>query len=124
MNDNYEAVVCIVNAGFTDLVMAAAKEAGARGGTVISALGTGNKEIEKFFGIMITPEKEIVLILVPKEIRDQVLLSVNQGAGMNTKGQGIAFSMPVSDVVGITQDAAPKEEKPVEDNKVGEFFAS
>ena len=109
MNGNYEAIICIVNNGFTDLVMEAAKSAGARGGTVISGRGTGNKDAEEFFGVMVTPDKEIVIILVPKAIRDDVLTAVNQGAGMNTRGMGIAFSLPVSNVIGLGGGIAPEK---------------
>ena len=69
---NYELIVCIVNAGFSELVMDAAKEVGARGGTVIHAKGTANKDAEKYFKITIQPEKEMVLILVSQEIKDKV----------------------------------------------------
>lgn len=103
---DYSVIFAIVNNGFTDLVMTAAKAAGARGGTIITARGTGNKSMEKFFGVLITPEKEIVMILVPKKIKDAVLLSINKEAGINTKGQGIAFSLPVSDVVGIYEETS------------------
>lgn len=108
--NNYEAIFAIVNDGFTDLVMSAAKKAGARGGTILSARGTGNKEIEKFYGIVITPEKQIVMILVPKHIRDDVLTSINQAVGFATKGQGIAFALPVGDVVGLAEENDPTEE--------------
>lgn len=107
--NNYECIICIVNHGFTDLVMTAAKNAGATGGTILSARGTGNKDIGEFFGVTVTPEKDIALILVPRAIRDKVLQSVNEGAGMSTKGMGIAFSLPVSDVVGISPLPNPKE---------------
>ena len=112
---NYECIMSIVNHGYTDLVMEAAKRAGATGGTVLSARGTGNVEIEEFFGVKVTPEKDVVLILVPRAIRDKVLSAINEGAGMSTKGMGIAFSMPVSDVVGINRpeegEEAPKNPK-------------
>ena len=81
--------------------MEAAKGAGARGGTVLSGRGTGNSDAQQFFGVTVTPEKEIVIIVVPKRIRDLVLSAVNAGAGMNTKGMGIAFSCPIADVVGL-----------------------
>ena len=113
--NNYECIVCIVNHGFSDLVSEASKRAGATGGTVLSAHGTGNKDITEFFGVTVTPEKDIVLILVPKAIRDKVLTAVNEGAGMSTDGMGIAFSLPVADVVGIkevgTTEIPPKEGK-------------
>lgn len=101
MNNLYECVVSIVNHGFTDLVMEAARSAGAKGGTVISGHGTSNREVTDFFGVIITPEKDVVLILVPTAIRDKILAAINAGAGMATKGMGIAFSLPVSDVVGL-----------------------
>ena len=76
----------------------------------------GVKKAEEFFGVVVTPEKEIVMILVPEEIRDKVMSAVNAGAGMNTKGMGIAFALPVSDIVGIdTGEATPKETKEGED---------
>ncbi len=97
-----ELIIVIVNAGFADLVMEAAKRKGARGGTILHARGTGTKEMEKFFGVVISPEKEIVLVLVSKELRDDILKEVYKDAGLDTNGQGIAFSMPVSDVIGAT----------------------
>lgn len=108
---DYEIVMVIVNDGFTDLVMDAAKKAGARGGTILTAHGTGNKDIEKFFGVVITPEKQIVMILVPKAIKDAVIASIYKEVGINTKGQGIAFSTPASDVVGIVEPNANNPEE-------------
>ncbi len=101
----YEVVFCIVNDGCSDLVMEAAKEAGARGGTVLHARGTANKEAEKFFHITIQPEKEIVMILVAAEIKDAVLHAIYRKAGLESEGQGIAFSLPVDDVVGMSGGA-------------------
>lgn len=103
----YEAVFCIVNDGFSDVVMDAAREAGARGGTVIHARGTANKEAEKFFKITIQPEKEIVMILVPADIKDDVLRAIYRNAGLKTEGQGIAFSVAVGDVVGMSGEIPP-----------------
>ncbi|MCH5160789.1 MAG: P-II family nitrogen regulator [Clostridiales bacterium] len=110
---NYELIMCIVNTGFSDIVMSAAREKGARGGTVLHARGTANKDAEEFFHITIQPDKEIVMILVPKKIRDDVLHAVYQAAGLKTEGQGISFSLPVTHAVGLTaatNDAAPKAE--------------
>lgn len=98
---DHELIICIVNNGFTDLVMDAARKEGARGGTIFHGRGTGNPDMEKFFGISISPEKEIVIILVASGIKEAVLKSINKAAGLETNGKGIAFSMPVSDVVGL-----------------------
>lgn len=102
----YEVIFCIVNAGYSDVVMDAAKEVGARGGTVINARGTAKKDAEKYFHITIQPEKDIVIILVPASIKDDVLHAVYRSAGLKTDGQGIAFSMAVDDVAGISSASA------------------
>lgn len=114
---SYEVVMCIVNAGYSDVVMDAAREVGARGGTVIHARGTANKEAEEFFHITIQPDKDIVMILVPSEIKDAVLHALYQNAGLKTEGQGIAFSMPVDHVVGISSPTATGEKTETEKDK-------
>lgn len=103
MNEKYEAIICIVNSGFSESVMDAARECGARGGTVINARGTAKEETEKLFNISIHPEKEIVLILVPGEIKDNVLHAIYKQVGLASEGQGIAFSLPVDEVVGLSK---------------------
>ena len=77
----FELIVCIINRGFSDTVMTAARGSGARGGTILHAKGTGSHEAERFFGITIQPEKEIVLILVPKEIRSDVMSAIASSCG-------------------------------------------
>ena len=64
MTYKHEVIFCIVNSGFADEVMTAAREFGASGGTVLRARGTANPNAEKLFNIAIQPEKEIVMILV------------------------------------------------------------
>ena len=97
----YEAIFCIVNAGFSEVAMDEAKRLGARGGTIMHGRGTAPKEAEKLFNITIQSEKEIVLILVPSEIKDSILKGLYHVVGLDTQAQGIAFTMPVDDVVGI-----------------------
>ena len=118
MTYKHEVIFCIVNTGFTDAVMDAAKEFGARGGTVIHARGTANTEAEKLFQITVQPEKEIVMILVPSEIKDDILHALYKAVGLNTPGQGIAFTMPVSAAVGLSNsDKAPKTPKSKKEEK-------
>ena len=100
-NYKHEMIMCIVNSGFSETVMDAAREFGAKGGTVIRGRGTANVEAEKLYGIAIQPDKEIVLILVDTAIKNDILHAVYKAAGLNTPGQGIAFAVPVEDVVGI-----------------------
>ena len=99
----HEVIMCIVNSGFSETVMDAAREFGARGGTIIRGRGTANAEAEKLYGIAIQPEKEIVMILVDSAIKNDILHAIYKAAGLNTPGQGIAFAMPVEDVVGLSE---------------------
>lgn len=101
MKYQHEVIFCIVNSGYSEAVMDTAKKLGAKGGTVINARGTAGKETETFFHIAIQPEKEIVMILVPTSIKDDVLHALYQDVGLDSAGQGIAFAMPVDSVVGI-----------------------
>ena len=96
MSENkFELILCIVNAGFSQNVMDAARQAGARGGTILRGRGSANPEAEEFFNITIQPDKEVVLILVSASIKDEVLKAVYKNSGLSTEGQGIAFSLPV-----------------------------
>ena len=104
MNFEHEVIICIVNAGFADAVMDAAKEYGARGGTVIHARGTANSLAEKKFEIPVSPEKEIVMILVPTEIKDDILHGLYRAVGLKTPGQGIAFALRVDAAGGLVSD--------------------
>lgn len=108
-----DLVIAIVNRGFTDLVMDAARPAGARGGTVVHARGAGAQEASQFFNITIQPEKEMVLILVEHESRIPVMQAISRGAGLNTEGRGIVFSLPVTDVMGLshTLEALKEDEE-------------
>ena len=96
-------VVAIVNAGFAEDVMEAATTAGAKGGTIINARGSAKKEAENIFNITITPDKEIVLIIVKNEIVSDILHAIYKKVGLNSPGNGIAFSIPADEVVGIKE---------------------
>ena len=110
MKHTHEVIFCVVNSGFSEAVMDAAKEFGARGGTVIRARGTANSEAEKLFGITVQPEKEVVMILVPTKIKNDILHALYKEVGLQTPGQGIAFSMPVDNVVGLASEDPKKAE--------------
>ena len=109
MSKQHFVIVCIINDGFADEAMDAARAVGARGGTVLSARGTANIEAEKAFHIQIQPEKEMTMILVDDAIKDDVLRALYRSVGTHTPAHGIAFSMPVDGVVGIGS-SNPEEE--------------
>ena len=96
-----QVIVCIVNNGFADEEMDAARAVGARGGTVMSARGTANIEAEKAFQIQIQPEKEMIMILVSEDIKEDVMHALYRSVGTHSPAHGIAFAMPVDGVVGI-----------------------
>ena len=100
---SYELIISIINRGFADDVMEAARGAGAGGGTIVHAHGAGAHEAEKLFGITIHPEKELMLILVEAENRNAVMTAISKQAGLGTEGAGISFSLPVGDVLGIAR---------------------
>ena len=108
----YEAVFVIVNAGFSDAVMESARESGVTGGTVLNARGTANPQAERFFGLTIEPNKDMIMILIDSEIKEKVLHNLYRDVGLKTACQGIAFTLPVNDVVGL---APPRTEKPKEE---------
>ena len=103
MTDNHEVIFAIVNSGFAEDVMEVAREKGARGGTIINARGVIKEDAAAFFGITLHADKEILMMVVEKAIRDEVLNAIYKEMDMAKKAKGIAFSLPVSDVAGLAQ---------------------
>ena len=108
--NNYEVIFTIVDEGYADDVMEVAKEQGVRGGTILNARGVVNQEAAAFFGIHLHSEKEILMMVVEKDIRDKVLNAIYQHMDLSRKATGIAFSLPVSDVAGLVQHHEEKNE--------------
>ena len=92
---SHELISVIVNSGFADDVMACARKAGAHGGTILNARGTGKEEDVKFFGISIVPEKEILLIVADKGNSEAILNAIKAMECFKTPGSGICFSTDV-----------------------------
>ena len=99
----YELVVLIVSEGYASTAMDAAKRVGANGGTLINGIGLGSKEATKFLGITIEPEKDVVLIITPKEEKRKVMEEITEAVGLSTEGRGILFAVPVDNVVGLSE---------------------
>ena len=108
--NNHEVIFAIVDAGFAEEAMDVAREQGVRGGTILNARGVARAKEAAFFGITIHHEKEILMMVVEKTIRDNVLNALYKEMGMAKKAQGIVFALPVSDVAGLVQIEQPKEE--------------
>ncbi len=100
-NTNHQLIIVITEPGYTNLVMDAARSAGAYGGTVIHAKGTGMEMAEKFMGVSLASEKELVLIVAKTEQKNAIMQAIMKDAGLNSKAKSIAFSLPVSDTAGL-----------------------
>lgn len=100
---DHELIFVIANEGYSDLIMEAARGAGAAGGTVIKAKGTGAEYTEKFFGFSIASEKEIHLLVTPAQGRNNIMKAIMEKAGLESKAQSIVFSLPVSHALGLRQ---------------------
>ncbi len=101
MNFKNELIVIILNEGYADMVMDAARSANAAGGTILHAKGTGGQKAEKFFGVSLAEEKDMIYIIAPSGKKSEIMKAVNQSCGTDTKAGAICFSLPVSEVVGI-----------------------
>ena len=109
MEVNQELIVAIYQKGYTNLVMDAAREAGARGGTTINAKGTV-ASTEKFFGMTLAEEKEMVFIVSSTDQKKEIMKAIMKNAGVDTKAHAIVFSLPVTDTAGLRlADAVDKE---------------
>lgn len=91
MENTYQMINVIVNKGYGEDAMAAARKAGAGGGTIIHARGTARPGDESFFGIQIVPEKENIMILVPKEKTEGIVEAIRALPCFAEKGSGIIF---------------------------------
>ena len=95
-NEHQHSLILIaVNQGYTDQVMQTAKKAGATGGTIVRARLAGSDTEAVFQGMELQPEREILAILAPDRIRDQVMEDVNREFGLRSEAGGILCSLPV-----------------------------
>ncbi len=101
INCGYELIMVIANEGRTDMVMNAARSAGATGGTVLHGKGTGRESEEMFFNVSIVSEKEVVMIVARSEQKTSIMQSILKTAGPGTQANAIVFSLPVSEVAGF-----------------------
>lgn len=97
----------VVNAGLADDLMHAAREAGARGGTILRARGTGRDGDNTFFGITIVPEKEFLMIMTEREMQDKILNAIKSSELLAQPGVGVIFTLPVEKFFPLGKKANP-----------------
>ena len=100
-----ELIICIVNDGFSDTAMDAARQGGATGGTIINARGSARAEAEKKYKVSIHEDKDIVLIVADIDAKDNIMHSLYQKVGLNSDAHGIIFTVPVDDTVGFRNNS-------------------
>ena len=100
-NTKYELIVVIANHGYSEEVMDAARAQGAGGGTVIHAKGTGLEKAEKFLGVSIADEKEMIFIVAKTEMKNAIMRSIMENAGLESRARSVVFSLPVTDTAGL-----------------------
>ena len=97
----YELLVVIANQGYTEMIMDAAREVHATGGTVLHARGTGREKAEQFLGVTLVDEKEMIFIVVDAKRKKEIMSAIMEKAGLGTKARSIVFSLPVTDIAGM-----------------------
>lgn len=97
----HDLLLVIANQGYSDLIMEAARSAGAAGGTIIHAKGTGMEQAEKFLGVSLASEKEMIFIITKSEEKNQIMQAVMRQAGMESKAKAIIISLPVTSTAGL-----------------------
>jgi len=100
----YSLIVVIANNGCTDLVMDAARSAGASGGTVLHAKGSGAAAGQKFFGMSIAEEKEVLLIAAAKKQTVDIMRAIMHDCGTASKAHAVCFALPVDQIAGFNLD--------------------
>ena len=122
LKQSFGLIVTVVDKDFSDVVIEVAKANGAEGATIINARGTGIHESSSFMGINIQPEKEIVLMVVKKQIRKKVMRAILKDANISEEGHGLTFALPLGEIAGIShlfqqQKLDEKKEKQAEQAK-------
>lgn len=97
----HEMIYVILNEGHSDEVMDAARSAGATGGTVIAAKGTGASRSEKFKKLSLANEREIIIIVAKASQKAAIMRAIIEKAGVDSNAGAICFSLPVSEVAGL-----------------------
>ena len=97
----YELLVVVANQGYTETIMEAARRGKAAGGTMIHAKGTGMEGAEKFLGVSLAAEKELIFIVVRREQKNEVMSAIMENAGIETRAGAIVFSVPVTSTAGL-----------------------
>ena len=96
----YALIAAVVNLGYSENVMEAARGAGAGGGTVIPGRRTGSEEAIRFWSMNIQEEKEMVFIITEKENKLKIMQAISAKCGLHSEADGLVLSLPIDTVIG------------------------
>ena len=114
-----ELLMVISNQGYSEMVMDAARSAGAAGGTVIHARGTGMQSAESFFGVSLASEKDVIYIVTTTAQKNGIMSAIMKEAGLTSPAKAICFTLPVTDTAGLRLlEESEEEEAQKENNKL------
>ena len=102
-NNDYHLIITVTNEGNADKVMNLAKKNGANGGTLLKGRGMGGKSNFKFFNITIEPEKDVLLIVCHKDVKNKIMEAILEKDGINTEARGMCISLPIDNIVGLIE---------------------
>jgi nitrogen regulatory protein P-II 1 len=97
----FKLILSTVKADITDHIVDSAKKAGATGATIIPARGTGIHEAKTFFGLSLEAQTDIILLLVEEHLVSKILDTIKKAGEFHKPGTGIAFVLPIEQVVGL-----------------------
>lgn len=97
----FKIIMALVKPHIADTVVAAAKESGATGATIIPARGTGLHEAKSFFGLTLEDQTDIIVFLVEEHVVEKLLETIKTAGKFDEPGTGIAFVLPVEHIIGL-----------------------
>lgn len=109
-NKKYELICALVNQGFTDAIVDAARNAGASGGTVLNTRAATKRKATTNYGIAIAEDKELITILTDSKNKTNIMEAIYKVAGIETEARGLIFTLPADNVVGL-RNKKPEEKK-------------
>lgn len=100
----YSLVWVSVASGYSDEVVDAARNAGARGGTVMKGKRSVTSHAGHHPGIAVQEEQDLVMIIIPNHKKEEIMSAISHSCGMKSEAHGVVLSLPVEDVLGLEEE--------------------
>lgn len=113
----FKIILSIVKPELTNMVIDAAREAGATGDVIIPARGSGSKESPSFLGLKIEDQTELIIFLVADFLADNIMKAICDLEDFNKPGNGIVFMLDVEKVAGLDSQIALLKKRQEDEEK-------